>query len=556
MNGEWMITFEIAATLFAGLGLFFVGIRLISEHLRQLADQRLRALVGRATGSNRAAAFLGLVGGAITQSIHAVIFVLISLVTAGVLDARRAQPVINYANLGTSLLVLIAALDLTLMVFILVGVTGLLFYFDRDQSARLRHLIRAMLGIGLLFLGLMFIKEGAKPLSELTWMTGLMSLSAQSLLIAFATGLVFAVIAHSASSITIVTMALAASGVIDLEYGLMVVYGASFGTGVSTLILAASHKGLGRQLALYQFILKGLGLILLLPLFWIEFYGGVPLIASGLEALAIGISLQIALAYILYQVVCDLAMHPVHGPVARFLERTAPPTEEEALGKPNFIYAGAQNDAGSALVLVEKEQLRLLKRLPDYLESVRDDSDGAHHERLALHRGNLQVTEAIEQFLDEILSGALSGATLDHAIVLKNRNQLLLQLEDTLNDLATEIERSLNADASAEARALTHNLVETLHMMLLTLTDAARSGDADDIALLQSLTHDRSELMDSIRRRLLASSDLDGSVREAVFGATSLFERGIWILRRYALLLTPPEGASYEADPATAPTKS
>lgn len=133
----------------------------------------------------------------------------------------------------------------------------------------------------------------------------------------------------------------------------MVVYGASFGTGISTLILAASHKGLGRQLALYQFILKALGLILLLPLFWIEFYGGIPLIASGLEALAIGISLQIALAYILYQVVCDLAMHPVHGPVARFLERTAPPTEEEALGKPHYIYAGAQNDAGSALVLVD-----------------------------------------------------------------------------------------------------------------------------------------------------------------------------------------------------------
>lgn len=94
------------------------------------------------------------------------------------------------------------------MVMILVGITGLLFYFDRDQSARVRHLIRATLGIGLLFLGLMFIKEGAKPLSELTWMTDLMSLSGQSLMIAFATGLTFAVIAHSASSITIVTMAL------------------------------------------------------------------------------------------------------------------------------------------------------------------------------------------------------------------------------------------------------------------------------------------------------------------------------------------------------------
>ena len=555
MNDEWIVTFEIAATLFAGLGLFFVGIRLISEHLRQLADRRLRTLVGRATASDRSAAALGLVGGAISQSIHAVIFVLISLVTAGVLDARRAQPVINFANLGTSLLVLIAALDLSLMVFILVGVTGLLFYFDRDQSARLRHLIRALLGIGLLFLGLIFIKEGAKPLADLPWMTELMSLSAQSLLIAFVTGLVFAVIAHSASSITIVTMALAASGVIDLEYGLMVVYGAGFGTGISTLVLAASHKGLGRQLALYQFILKAMGLALLLPLFWIEFYGGIPLVAAVLAALPVGIGFQIAFSYVLYQIACDMVMHPFHHRVADYLERKAPPTAEETLGKPKYLYAGAQNDAGSALMLAEQEQLRLLRHLPEYLDGVRDEIPQPRHDRVSLQRGGTQVADATAQFLDEILSGALSGATLDHAIVLKSRNELIGSLQETLNDLVIEVERARTGKDSAEARALTHGLIETLHMMLLTLNDAARTEDADDIELLQSLTHDRSELMDSIRRRLLTGGELVGSTRDAVFGATSLFERGVWLLRRYSLLLASPEGARHEA-PETAATSA
>jgi phosphate:Na+ symporter len=545
MKAEWLINLEILIQLFAGLGLFFVGIRMLTENLRQLADRRLRNLMTRATRSNRSAAALGLMGGAVIQSMNAVIFILISLVTAGVLDARRAQPVINFANLGTSLLVLIAALDIRLLVLALVGTTGLLYYFDRDGSARLRQVVRALLGIGLLFLGLLFIKEAAKPLADLSWTAELLTLSGQFLLIAFFSGLVLSMITQSASSVTILTMALATSGLIGLEHALLVVYGAGIGSAVGIVLLAYNHRGLGRQLAFYQLTLKTLGLLLLLPLFWIEYYGGLPLVAAGLSSLPVGIGLQIAFSYILYQVASDIAMHPLHHRVQHLLERYAPPTVAETLGQPRFIYAGAQKDASSALVLVEREQLHLLELLPEYLDSIRAEATVGARDRNSLHRGGTQVAGFCERFLEEVLGGSLSGATLDHAIVLKSRTQILAGLQETLNEFVAEAERP-GKSGSPEAQQLLENLAETLHMMLLTLVDAARSKDAEDIEMLRALTADRSDLMHAIRQRMLATAELTDRARDTVFAATSLFERAVWLLRRHAILLGTPRAAQTE----------
>lgn len=92
---------------------------------------------------------------------------------------------------------------------------------------------------------------------------------------------------------------------------------------------------------------------------------------------------------------------------------------------------------------------------------------------------------------------------------------------------------------ASAVRQLLDQLVQSLHMMLQTLADAARSAEPEDLALLRALTHDRSELMDDIRRRRLGS-DLDAGLQQAVFTATSVFERCIWLARRYVLLLDAP----------------
>ncbi|SIT65653.1 phosphate:Na+ symporter [Ectothiorhodosinus mongolicus] len=571
MSGNWLQLLEVAALIVAGLGLLLVGIRQINENLRQLADLRLRRLLSQATESHRATAGLGLAAGAVAQSIHALILIMISLVTAGALDAKRAIPIINFANIGTSLLVLIAALDIRVAALFLVGLTGLLYYFDSENSGRRHYLIRALLGIGLLFLGLSFFKEGAKPLAELPLVMEIFSLSAQHFLIAFVVGAVLTLVLHSGATVTIIAMALAFSGVMDLPTAVMFVFGTGVGTGLGTLLLAFNQPGLGRQLALYQLLLKLAGLALLLPLFFIEVYLGVPLLLSGLQLLPLGITLQIALTYIIYQLACDVVIHPLHHRVEHFLEYIAPPTQEQVMGQPRFIYAGAEKDSASALALVNAEQAGLIERLPQLFDELRSDDSGpalapasrsqerphgtsfAMPTRRELHNANAQIAGITDDFLAALLGGQLAAQSLEQAIILKGRQQSLAGLMETLDQVIDELDRAGAALGKEDAaQSLVQNLVETLHMLLLTLSDVARDADAMDVALLQGLTADRSELMESIRQRLLNTQNLPIAARESLFAATSLFERCLWLIRRLSSSFTP----AVEDDSALEPAAS
>lgn len=531
---------EFAAYLFAGLGLFFAGIRLLSEHLRRLTDHRLRGLIASATASGRGAAALGLVSGSVMQSMNAVVFVLISLVRAGLIGVRRAHTVINYANLGSSVLVLMAAFKPKLFIFAVVGVTGILLYSDRNRSAAAQDLIRTLLGAGLLFLGLTFIKDAGAMAGAQGWLQALFKGSAQSFLLAFLVGSGVAFLIHSASSVTIIVIALASSGAIDLQHAIAVVYGAGLGAAGSTRALGAGHRGVARQLVLYQSTLKVLGLALLLPLSMVEFFAGVPLLAAFLQSLPVSIGIQISLVYLAYQLACDLVMHPLHHQVAHRLEIWAPQTAAEEIGQWRFLYHGAEKDPSTAVLLSEQEQQRIVELLPAYLDSVRSEAGALVYDRQSLHQGCQQLTESCGKFLERLLAIAPRERSFPRALVLEHRNQLLAELQESLNELAEAAGKMLGGN-SGEAGVLMDGLVESVHVLILTLQETARSGDPEDLAVLQTLTGDRAELMHSLRVRLLADATLDTAHREALLAAASLVERLVWLMRRYSLLLGPTE---------------
>jgi phosphate:Na+ symporter len=210
------------------------------------------------------------------------------------------------------------------------------------------------------------------------------------------------------------------------------------------------------------------------------------------------------------------------------------------MSEPQYLYPDAQQDPPSAVLLPTKEQERLLQLLPFYLDSVREDLPAAARDRRMLHQGASQVAETCHRFLEALLAVQMSEETLEIAVSLKDRNQLLSGLQETVNELAAAVERVRQvAAAESEARVLAGNLVETLHLMLETLAEAAGQTDAELVMTLKALTADRSDLLHDIRRRLLAGGSMDGVVRETVFDALSLFERSLWLMRHFAMRLAP-----------------
>lgn len=521
----------------AGLGLFFIGLRLVSHHLKQLAGRRLRRMLSTALSGRGPVALLGLAAGAVMQSVNAVTFVLVALVTAGAIETRKAFSVINWANIGTSMLVVLAAINLHVAALVLVGLVGLAHYLNLDQSARYRHLVGALLGLCLLFLGIDFIKSGSALLKALPWLRDTLGASASHHPIwAFGLGLLVAVIAQSSSTVTVIAMAMASAGLLGFETGSWLVVGSGLGSGLSAWLLAGRLEGSGRQLVLWQVILRASGVLLTSPLLAVEAWSGWPLVRAGLQAWQLSPAAQLAAVFVLLQLLSWLAVSLAGSAGVRWVEALAPPSVQELLGKPRYIDDPVLiEEPGSALLLADREQQRLLGFLPQFLNPLRLEARQDGPDLPTLVGAQRQVLQACDHFLTELVDRHHNRDVQEHSNVLRQRNELLGSLQETLADL---VQQCGPLARHPQTQSLSHGMVETLHLMLETLAETAVGRHADDRALLLELTQDRSELMDEIRRKLLGTEvNLAQDLQHAALTVTGLFERSVWLMRRYLLHL-------------------
>jgi len=531
---------QIFGTIFAGLGLFFIGVKLISSNLKEMSGGTFRRMIARITQDPFRAGVVGTLGGALTQSTNAMTFIVISIVTSGLVALRKAIPIVIWANLGTSALVLLATLDMHVMILFLLGITGVGFYFDLDKSNRYRFLLGTLLGIGMLFYGLDLIKTGAAPLQELAFVRELLGMASQSFLLAFVIGTLVTLIVQSSATVAVIAVTLISVDLLSFNQSVMIVFGASLGSGLSVLLLGANLNGTGKQLALLQVLLKVVGLALLLPLFLIETWSNQPLLIDVLQAQVPAIDTQVALIYLLLQLVSCIAMSLLSGPALQLTARLSPPSREEALSSPAFLYAQAMDEAQSALGLVEREQARLLKRLPLLLDAIREDPEASDETETAdvggetLYRASGAVAAAVDTFLSELTERTGMHSALEHIVNLQSRNALIINLQDSCMEL---VERLQQPAANPNAERMRHSVAEGLHALLNTLAQTADSRDRLDLQLLLHLSSDRSEVMKRIRGELLGNDPaLSISDKQQLLDATSLVERITWLVRRYARL--------------------
>ncbi|MGC9457306.1 MAG: Na/Pi cotransporter family protein [Halothiobacillaceae bacterium] len=532
---------EIFGTLFAGLGLFFIGVKAIGSHLKQMSGRRFRAMIQQATRRPALSAALGTLSGAVTQSTNAVTFIMVSMTTAGLLDVRRALPIVAWANVGTAALVMVATLDIHLLVLYLLGLVGLGYYLGLHEHDRYRHLVGALFGVGLLFLGLWMIKSGAEPLKDILWVQSFLRFSAESLVLAFVVGLVLTLVMQSSATVSVIAVTMTTVGLLDLDQTIMIVFGASVGSGLAVFLMSANLRGTSRQLALVQVWLKVIGVLVILPLFLVELWFDLP----GLKALsalpADDLATQVAWIYLLLQVASAASVSLLGGPLLALAARWSPEDPAESLGRPKYLYDQALYDAESALDLAEREQGRLVERLPGYLDSLREDASETSTLPLeVLHPASRAVSGEIGRFVGELMARPQSGETLERVVNIHARNDLLAHLQEGCHDLVDTLAPALDEPS---ARALRSSLLEGLHMLLSLLADSL-PGDPEDLALLQDTSQDRSGLMERIRGELIATDrELSPDSQARLFAATSLFERQVWLVNRYARLLARPAKA-------------
>lgn len=521
------------ATAWAGLGLFLIGVRLLTTHLKQLTTGPIRVFLTRALNRFGAAELVGFVSGALSQSTSAVTFLATGLLSSGALTLRKAIPMLAWANIGTSVLVLLAAVDIRTLVFMLLGSVGIATLLSAEQSERSRQLQYAALGLGLLLLGLSLIKDSALAAQGNASSIEFFQFAASAAPIAFLVGLVVAIAVQSSAMVAVLALPLVASGLVAFDQAVMFIYGASAGSGLAVLLLASSMDGNARQLALCQALVRLTTAAGLVGLLILETHSGVPLVLAGVRQIASSLSLQTTLIYLVFQVVFALIILLFPRAIISVITRLSPPSHEELLSKPLYLFAGATEDPSTAVAVAELEYHRLLAGLPHYLDDLRSEApaDDSLISIETRHQASYQLALQIDEFLDQTLK---QNAGMDAAPIFTARTYLrtLINLQLALSELNSEL---IKIPDSEEAQ-FTSQLIEGLHALLGFAAEAVIENSPESHKMLYLLTADRSALVNRVRGKLLDDvSTLHD--RDAMLSAILVFERIVWLLRR--LVPTP-----------------
>ncbi|MGM0564215.1 MAG: Na/Pi cotransporter family protein [Pseudomonadota bacterium] len=260
------------STLLGGIGLFLLGMILMTDGLKAVAGDALRTLLANFTGSRTKAVATGAGITALVQSSSATTLATIGFVSAGLLTFSNAIGVVIGANLGTtstgwlvSLLGLKLSIGKVLLPFI--GVGALMRLLGRG---RLAHAGTALAGFGVIFVGIDVMQEGMGGLAGQIDFSQYSSASMSARLMLVLVGAVMTVLMQSSSAAVATTLTALAAGTISVEQAAALVIGQNVGTTVTAGIAAIGASVPARRTALVHVIFNlGTGLIafFILPAF-------------------------------------------------------------------------------------------------------------------------------------------------------------------------------------------------------------------------------------------------------------------------------------------------
>ena len=522
--------------MIAGLGLFFSGVKIVSNSMKNITSHKFRLMVSRWTGNHFLTAFWGFISGAVSQSSSNTVFILIGLVSSGLMKVRTALPIILWSNVGTTVLIFLVAINLNLGILILMGLSGIFYGFHNGN--RRENLYSSLFGISLLLFGFQLLKTGSQPLAEMQFINDIFSFTSGSYVLPILIGAGLRLVIHSSSTVAVLIMAISHAGLIGTDQVILMIFGMGIGEAGTVALLSSGMKGISRQLALFKIIESSVVAGILILITYIEILWDIPLIKSAIVYAGANIEQQTAYTFLIAKITPILLFSFLYNPIYRFLVKISPPTSEEDLSKTFFINENSMNDTSMALLLIEKEQIRIFERMPEYIDNIRvENSIPVVHHFLVIRKSNLALMNEIELYLKRIVNSNLSQDDTEQYVILQNRQNLLKSIDDAVFHYVQTI---YDSQTGSNLEELIQSSAESLHFNLITALETTRTSEKADIEILLNITDDKGGLMERIRKSYLNGDNLLNSDEKTVLlYVTDLFQRTVWLINNWAKTLKP-----------------
>ena len=447
------MTFNLIGALAGGLGLFLLGMRLMTQGMGLAAGRQLRGILGRWTRTPILGVFSGFLITALVQSSSAITVAVIGFVNAGIMNLTQSVGVILGANLGTTVTGWIVAavglsMNVKLLALPLIGL-GAALRLTGNESGR-EHLGDALAGFGLFFLGIEVLQGGFANLQGHLDLSTLAATGWLCVPLFTAIGFALTLTMQSSSAAMALILTAALSGILGLECAAAAVVGTNIGTTSTAALSVIGATSRAKKVAGAHIIFNlgtgALALAALPGLLWIIRE------SFSLLGLSAGPAAFLATFHTLFNILGVLVFLPLTGRLVRFLERYVGRKTPD-LSRPRYLDRNVLQAPGLALdaLFMETGRMGEMARL---MAQRAIASDFVHPELYKERAAVDGLIQATREFVADLQARGLP-AKVAQALPRVLR---ILQYYATVSEIVMEVrqaygraDRGLPAD-QAEAR--------------------------------------------------------------------------------------------------------
>jgi phosphate:Na+ symporter len=319
-----------AISVLGGVGLFLLGMTVMTAGLKALAGSALRTVLGKAAATPLRGLFWGALVTLLVQSSSATTMTTIGLVSAGLLTFPQGLGLVFGANVGTTatgwLVALIGvrvSLTAAALPMVFVGALTKLLGRGRVSGAG-----AALAGFGLVLFGLTTLQQGMGGLAERLHPADLPAVlagpdapwwwSMLGVLALVAAGLVMTALMQSSTAAIAVTLSAYFAGAVGLDQACALIIGQNIGTATSSALAAIGASTKAKRLAIAYVLFKLVAAVIALVVFPVV----TPLIVRAASTID-GVTL-LAAYHTAYNVVGVVVLLPLIDRFTRLVERILP----------------------------------------------------------------------------------------------------------------------------------------------------------------------------------------------------------------------------------------
>lgn len=251
-----MSTLQTLSQVLGGIGLFLLGMIVMTDGLRSLAGNAMRNALLKFTKTPLSGAITGAISTAILQSSSATTVTTVGFVTAGLITFSQALGIIFGANIGTTItgwLVVLLGFKLKLgtLVLPLILLGAILRLFSKGRIA---HFGFTLAGFGLIFVGITFMQLGMSGLPNIITPDNFPTDTILGSLKLVFFGIIATLITQSSSAGIAATLTALFAGAIDFHQAAALVIGMDVGTTVTALMASLGGSTASRRTGLSHVI--------------------------------------------------------------------------------------------------------------------------------------------------------------------------------------------------------------------------------------------------------------------------------------------------------------